>query len=99
MPKRCFENRAQVLLLLSLIVPLGSPARASDEPESPGALDPTLPGNLGPASNQILRGGRPSLYVGENKLVNDRTLCPDGRGLNQNETSIAVSESGRHRIQ
>jgi hypothetical protein len=62
----------------------------TDEAETPGAIDLTLPGNEGPATNQVL--GKVSLdaAVGVNQPVNDRTLCPNGRGRIQSETSVAV---------
>jgi len=57
----------------------------------PGAVDPSVKGNPGPATNEVR--GKVSLdaAVGPNTLVNDRTLCPNGRGLIQSETSIAVA--------
>lgn len=56
-----------------------------------GAVDPRLGGKAPP---QILPD-YPMLavdpIVSPNVLVNSRSLCPDGHGLQQNETSIAVS--------
>ncbi len=37
---------------------------------------------------------RGAAAVGPNVLVNDRALCPNGRGLQQNETAIAVGGGG-----
>jgi len=61
----------------------------SEELETPGAIDLTLPGN-DVATNQVLGPNRLDAAVGTNILVNDRTLCPNGRGNIQSETSVAV---------
>jgi hypothetical protein len=63
----------------------------TDEAETPGAIDLTLPGYLGPATNEVLGPNGLAIEVGANVAVNDRTLCPNGRGLIQSETSIAVA--------
>ena len=59
--------------------------------EMPGALDPTVKGNLGPATNEVRAGNKLDGAVGANVLVNDRTLCPNGRGLTQSEISMAAA--------
>src|SRR5260370_31957400 len=63
----------------------------TDEAETPGAIDLTLPGYLGPATNEVLGPNGLAAAVGPNVAVNDQTLCPNGRGLIQSETSIAVA--------
>src|SRR5260370_26718167 len=65
----------------------------TDEVETPGAIDLTLPGNLGPATNEVLAPNSLAAAVGANVMVNDSTLCPNGRGVIQSETSIAVAGS------
>src|SRR5260370_668738 len=53
----------------------------TDEVETPGAVDLTLPGYLGPATNEVLAPNRLAAAVGANVMVNDSTLCPNGRGI------------------
>jgi hypothetical protein len=67
------------------------PQAESDEVETPGAIDLSLPGQPGPATNQVLGRNELDAAIGGNVLVNDRTLCPNGRGLIQSETSVAVA--------
>ncbi|HEX4804180.1 MAG TPA: hypothetical protein VFV14_11740, partial [Myxococcaceae bacterium] len=66
-------------------------AAAAEKQETTGAVDPSVTGSPGAATNEVR--GKISLdaAVGPNMLVNDRTLCPNGRGLIQSETSIAVA--------
>src|SRR5215472_11406196 len=70
------------------------PQGESDEVELPGAIDPSLPGQLGPATNEVISGNSLNAAVGSNVLVNSRDLCASGRGLIQSETSVAVNSNG-----
>lgn len=80
-------------LVLALLL---APARAATaENAGPkavdGAADPKLPGKARPAVAPTYEPALLDIAVGDNVLVNSRDLCPDGRGLQQNETSIVVS--------
>jgi len=55
-----------------------------------GAADPRLQGNAGPAAAPFYQPVKLDAVVTPNVLVNDRLLCPNGRGLQQNETAIVV---------
>ena len=74
------------LFVLSLLLfPVWAPAQTT------GAVDPTVIGNPGPVTvpkyeRAILNGA-----ISPNVPANSRELCPNGRGLQQNETSIVVS--------
>ncbi|MBI1747044.1 MAG: exo-alpha-sialidase [Acidobacteria bacterium] len=56
-----------------------------------GAHDPSVIGVSRPAKAPVYFVEPLDVAVGPNVLVNDRQLCPNGRGLQQNETSIAVA--------
>jgi len=66
-------------------------AVAAEKQESTGAVDPSVTGSPGAATNEVRGPNSLAAAVGPNILVNDRTLCPNGRGLTQNETSISMS--------
>src|SRR6266852_1707876 len=71
-------------------LPSGSSAVRPWSDPMDGAADPSLPGNAGPAV--VPPYETVSLdNVSPNVRINDRLLCPNGRGLQQNETSIVVS--------
>ena len=92
MLSKWFRMASPALMVLPAIF-VGSDSRLmtgeSEEVETPGAIDLTLPGN-DVATNQVLGPNRLDAAVGTNVLVNDRTLCPNGRGNIQSETSVAV---------
>ena len=81
-----------LLLVPAFLISSDAWLRAAGETEEmPGAIDPSVKGNLGPATNEVRGKITLDAAVGPNVLVNDRTLCPNGRGLTQSETSIAVA--------
>jgi hypothetical protein len=58
-----------------------------------GAIDPSIKDNLGPPPPQSLERAQLEAGVAGNVLVNSRELCPNGRGLQQSETSVVVSRN------
>src|SRR5262245_56039287 len=73
-------------------------AAAKLEVELPGAHDPDVkepPPRRGPPPQVLTRRSQANTaVVGPNVPVNDRTLCPNGRGKQQNETSLEVGYGG-----
>src|SRR5712692_3395297 len=67
--------------------------KAVNVEEDDGAVDPNAKGYLGPAGPQSLERAQPEAGVSANVLVNSRELCPNGRGLQQNETSVVVARN------
>ena len=68
------------------------------KPEAPpapavpdGAIDPSVKGYYGPTEEAFNRRWDLDGVATANVLVNSRQLCPNGRGLQQNETAIVVS--------
>jgi len=94
---RRFSPRSARSVFPALLLPYlilnsdGKLAESDEGEETPGAVDLTLPGNEGPATNEVLGRNQLDAAVGENKAVNDRTLCSTGRGRIQSETSVAVA--------
>jgi hypothetical protein len=78
------------ILVLPCLLPINAYADMNKRGNT-NPIDPGVQGNLGPTNQPPSYRSRVNIGVGENKLVNGRGLCGDGRGLNQNETSVAVS--------
>lgn len=84
------------LLILSLFLInsfAGTPAvsHAPSPVKEDGALDPSLPGHPRPEvlpRNEVVPL---DIAVGPNVLTHSRQLCPNGRGLQQNETSVVAA--------
>lgn len=95
MPNRmeALRNAWLAILLLSLLLaPAGAQTKPAEKPgQATGALDPSLRGNLAPVVVQPQEKAELDPVVGPNVLAHSRELCPNGRGLQQNETAIAVS--------
>lgn len=90
--KRSIMGAGMALMLCVALVPgFAGDDRLSKPEGATGAVDPRLPGYYGPPPIQDLTPTVRDAAVGPNLLVNDRQLCPNGRGLQQNETSIVVS--------
>src|SRR5260370_29733299 len=65
---------------------------ATGEENDYGAVDPTVPENrVGPPQPNLTPPVALDGAITANVLVNSRELCPNGHGLQQNETALPVA--------